>query len=139
MTSSIFYCIAAAFIALPTAIAQPGNWDINYQSPMITNFAHTATNEIIMSYQIGAGRAFQIDLFDKGCVEAVAGITIETTTERTAGADADPVLAEHDQLDIMLNFDKAEIASSNIWTSPDKLEFCVRVQLLSGTEVIKEE
>ena len=41
------------------------------------------------------------------------------------------------QLDIMLNFDKTEIASSNIWTSP-KLEFYVRVQLLSGTEVIKE-
>mmetsp|Transcript_15962 Transcript_15962/g.28867 ORF Transcript_15962/g.28867 Transcript_15962/m.28867 type:complete len:285 (+) Transcript_15962:2-856(+) len=45
---------------------------------------------------------------------------------------------EHDQLEIMLDLDKSAITSSNIW-SGIKLEFCVRVQLLSGTAVIRED
>ena len=133
MPSSIFksICAAAAILASPTA-AQIGNWDILYQS-LETDFQDSVTNEITLDYLIGAGRTFNIDLFNKDCISPITGMTITPTTARLNG-----VTADHDGLEIMLDLDKSAITSSNIWED-NKLEFCVRVQLLSGGSVIKEE
>jgi len=137
MTSSIFKstsiaAAAAAFLATPTA-AQIGNWDIIYQS-LETNFQDSVVNEVTLDYLIGAGRTFNIDLFDKGCADPISGMTIIPTTALT------PSTADHDQLEIMLDLDKSAITSSNIWSpAGNMLELCVRVQLLSGGSIIKEE
>ena len=133
MPSSIFksICVATAILASPTA-AQIGNWDILYQS-LETDFQDSVTNEITLDYLIGAGRTFNIDLFNKDCISPITGMTITPTTARLNG-----VTADHDGLEIMLDLDKSAITSSNIWED-NKLEFCVRVQLLSGGSVIKEE
>ena len=132
-SSSIFksICAAAAILATPTS-AQIGNWDILYQS-LETDFQEGVTNEITLDYLIGTGRTFNIDLFDKDCVAPITGMNIITTTARMSNVDAD-----HDGLEIMLDLDKSSITSSNIWDD-SKLEFCIRVQLLSGGAVIKEE
>ena len=133
MPSSIFksICAATAILASPTA-AQIGNWDILYQS-LEADFQDSVTNEITLDYLIGAGRTFNIDLFNKDCISPITGMTITPTTARLNG-----VTADHDGLEIMLDLDKSAITSSNIWED-NKLEFCVRVQLLSGGSVIKEE
>ena len=133
MPSSIFksICAATVILASPTA-AQIGNWDILYQS-LETDFQDSVTNEITLDYLIGAGRTFNIDLFNKDCISPITGMTITPTTARLNG-----VTADHDGLEIMLDLDKSAITSSNIWED-NKLEFCVRVQLLSGGSVIKEE
>lgn len=133
MPSSIFksICVATAILASPTA-AQIGNWDILYQS-LEADFQDSVTNEITLDYLIGAGRTFNIDLFNKDCISPITGMTITPTTARLNG-----VTADHDGLEIMLDLDKSAITSSNIWED-NKLEFCVRVQLLSGGSVIKEE
>ena len=133
MPSSIFksICVATAILASPTA-AQIGNWDILYQS-LEADFQDSVTNEITLDYLIGVGRTFNIDLFNKDCISPITGMTITPTTARLNG-----VTADHDGLEIMLDLDKSAITSSNIWED-NKLEFCVRVQLLSGGSVIKEE
>ena len=133
-SSSVFFsaALAAALLGAPAA-AQIGNWDIVYQS-LETDFQDAVANEISLEYRIGAGRTYNIDLFDKNCVDPITGMAIAPTTVLTP-----TVTAEHDQLDILLDLDKSAITSSNIWSPGNKLEFCVRVQLLSGGSVIKEE
>ena len=133
-TSSLFFsaAVAAALLAAPAA-AQIGNWDIVYQS-LETDFQDAVANEISLEYRIGAGRTYSVDLFDKNCVDPITGMAVVPTTLLTPA-----VTADHDQLDILLDLDKSAITSSNIWSPGNKLEFCVRVQLLSGGSVIKEE
>ena len=55
------------------------------------------------------------------------------TTNRTTG-----VTADHDGLEVMIDLDKSKITFSNIWLD-GSLQFCIRLQLLLGGEVIKEE
>mmetsp|Transcript_7635 Transcript_7635/g.18947 ORF Transcript_7635/g.18947 Transcript_7635/m.18947 type:complete len:389 (-) Transcript_7635:199-1365(-) len=133
MSSSIFksICAAAAFGASPTA-AQIGNWDILYQS-LETDFQDSVTNEITLKYKIGTGRTFDVALFEKNCVGPITGMNITSTTDLTP-----LITTDLDQLEIMLDLDKSAITSSNIWDG-GKLELCVRVQLLSGGAVIKED
>ena len=132
-TTFKYMCTAMALLASPTKAAV-GNWDISYLSTE-TNFTQGATNDITLSYIIGTGRAFNIDLFTNDCVTAI-DITITNTFTRTVG---DPSSTE-DTLEIMFDLDKTDITSSNIWDSAnDVLEFCAVLQLLSGATVIKEE
>jgi hypothetical protein len=136
MVSSTFSFLAASalLVASPTAAQMIGNWDILYQA-LATDFQKTVANEVAVDYRIGKGRAYQVDLFEKDCVGSITGMTITPTTNRTAG-----VTADHDGLKVMIDLDKSKITSSNIWTVDEStLEFCVRLQLLSGGEVIKEE
>ena len=129
-TTFKYMCSAMALLASPTKAAV-GNWDISYLSTA-TNFTQGATNDITLSYIVGTGRTFDIDLFTNDCVTAI-NITITNTNTRTVG---DP----EDTLEIMFDLDKTDITSSNIWDSTnDVLEFCAVLQLLSGTDVIKEE
>lgn len=134
MSFSIFKSTLAAamFLALP-ANAQIGNWDVLYQS-LSTNFQHSVDNEITLNYRIGKDRTYNIALFDKDCVSPITGMSMISTTTRTAA-----VTASHDGLTIMLNLDKTAITSSNIWEDNSRLQFCVAVQLLSGGSIIKEE
>jgi hypothetical protein len=134
MVSSTFsyFLAASALLASPTAAQMIGNWDILYQS-LVTDFQKSVAKEIAVDYRIGRGRAYQLDLFEKDCVGSITGMTITPTTNRTTG-----VTADHDELKVMIDLDKSKITSSNIWLD-GSLQFCIRLQLLSGGEVIKEE
>ena len=134
MVSSTFSFLAASalLVASPTAAQMIGNWDILYQA-LTTDFQKTVANEVAVDYRIGKGRAYQVDLFEKDCVGSITGMTITPTTNRTTG-----VTADHDGLEVMIDLDKSKITSSNIWLD-GSLQFCIRLQLLSGGEVIKEE
>ncbi len=127
-----YFLIAATFYISPGASQVLGNWDILYRS-LATDFQHSVTNELTLDYHIGKGRTYQVDLYEKNCVGSITGMSIIPTTNRTTG-----VMTNHDELKIMIDLDKSTITSSNIWID-GSLQFCVRLQLLSGGEVIKEE
>ena len=132
VSSSFSFLATSALLASPTAAQMIGNWDILYQS-LATNFQKSVANEIMVDYHIGKGRAYQADPFEANCVGSITGMTITTTTKRTTG-----VTADHDGVEVMIDLDKSTIMSSNIWLD-GSLQFCIRLQLLSGGEVIKEE
>jgi hypothetical protein len=132
VSSSFSFLATSALLASPTAAQMIGNWDILYQS-LATNFQKSVANEIMVDYHIGKGRAYKADLFEANCVGLITGMTITTTTKRTTG-----VTADHDGVEVMIDLDKSTITSSNIWLD-GSLQFCIRLQLLSGGEVIKEE
>jgi hypothetical protein len=135
MSYAIFRTMFAttAFIAASTVAQMDifGNWDILFQS-LETDFRRPTDNEFTFDYLIGKGRAFKIDLFDKGCTDPITGMTISHT------GNADNFDANYDWLEVKVDLDKTGITLSNIWTDP-KLQFCVRVQLLSQGSVINEE
>ena len=134
MPSPMFKSLAiGAFLFASPASAVIPNWDINFLE-LLTDFSNGSTEEITLKYEIGTERVYQVDLFDKGCTDPITGTTIITTPVDT------PKDATHDSLDILLDLDKSTITSSNIWNSlSSKIEMCVRVQLLSGSSVIKED
>jgi hypothetical protein len=122
-----------AFLFASRASATIPNWDINFLQ-LTTDFSNGSTDEITLKYEIGMGRTYQVDLFDKGCTVNIQGTTINATSS-TADKDSN-----HDYLDVFLDLDKKTIASSNLWNPMSKkIELCVRLQLLSGSNVIKED
>ena len=118
----------------PTSAQSVGNWDINYLS-LVTDFGVDSTDEVVVKYEIGKDRAFNVDLFDKGCINPITGITISKNPVRTPKDDI------HDLLDIKLDIPKSSLSKSNIWTAfSSKVEFCARLQLKTeGGMVIKED
>jgi len=133
----LFYTAAILAInALQTAASIP-NWDIIYQS-LDTNFVQGATDDITIIYLIGTYRDFNIELYTNDCETAITGMSSLNIVENISrDYELDPL---HDQLELIIDVDIAEIASSNIWDDINKtLEFCSVVQLLSGGDVIKDE
>jgi hypothetical protein len=126
LTIGTFLCVSSAAAVIP-------NWDINFLQ-LLTDFSNGSTDEITLKYEIGAERSYQVDLFDKGCTDPITGTNIITTHVVTTKD------ATHDLLDVLLDLDKSTITTSNIWNPlATKIEMCVRVQLLSGSSVIKED
>ena len=131
----IFLCASSA-----SAQTQIPNWNINFIN-LLTDFSKDSTNEATLNYELGNGRSsYQVDLFNKHCTSTIAGTTVGTTVSTT---EKDPVDANAnlDDLEILLDFDKQTLGGSSIWNSAEeKIELCVRVQLLSVTgDVIKED
>jgi hypothetical protein len=133
MKSYLRTTTAAILLSSPAAAQFIGNWDILFSS-LATDFQQSVTNEITMDYQIGKGRVFEVDLYQKDCTGSIASTTITPTTNRTTLIGD----TEHEGLVIMIDLDKPTITSSNIWVD-GSLQFCVVLQLLSGGEVIKED
>ena len=129
-----FLFATALFSAPPTAHSQLlANWDVNFLS-METDFSVTGTDELILHYEIGKDRVYDIALFDRGCVNPIEGIAVTYADTKT------PKDGLHDQLDIALDVERPNIATSNLWNSfTNKFELCLRLQLLSGDMVIKED
>ena len=133
----LFYTAALVAInALQTTASIP-NWDIIYQS-LNTNFVQGATDDITITYLIGTYRDYNIELFTNDCETAITEMSSLNIVENISrDYELDPL---HDQLELTIDVDIAEIASSNIWDDiNDTLEFCSVVQLLSGGGVIKDE
>ena len=129
------FFFAAALVSAPfTSSAQLlANWDVNFLS-MDTDFSVTGTDELVLHYEIGKDRVYDIQLFDKGCTNPITGIAV--TYADTNG----PKDETHDLLDIAIDVERYNIATSNLWDSfNNKFELCLRLQLLSGGMVIKED
>ncbi|KAL3805592.1 hypothetical protein HJC23_005836 [Cyclotella cryptica] len=129
-----FFLAAALLEASSSASAQMlGNWDVNFLS-LDTDFSVTGTDELVLHYEIGKNRTHQIDLFDKGCANPILGIAITFNDTKTNKDQS------HDLLDIALDVERSNIATSNLWDPfSNKFEMCLRLQLLSGDMVIKED
>ena len=141
---SVILAVTAFFLATPSACQGSGNgkgnWDILYQSTL----ADDSNGDVTLDYRIGLGREYEVDLFERDCVVPIPGVpfVVSRTFEVTA--------SEHDGLRIALDLDQSAFESRNVWEGGEqgrggKLQFCVRVRLLSvgsidgEEEVIKEE
>ena len=141
---SAILAVTAFFLATPSACQGSGNgkgnWDILYQSALTDD----SNGEVTLDYRIGSGWEYEVDLFERDCVVPIPGVpfVVSRTFEVTA--------SEYDGLRIALDLDQSAIESRNVWEGGEqgrggKLQFCVRVRLLSvgsidgEEEVIKEE
>ena len=135
-TSTLKSFALCAILSASHASAAIQNFDINFLA-LTTDFGHGGTNEITLNYEIGTGRdSYKVDLFAKGCTDTITGTTVSTVSATTAKDTS------HDSLEILLDLNKATIASqnSNIWNKVEsELELCTRVQVLSGATIIAEE
>lgn len=132
----LYTAALVAINALQTTASIP-NWDIIYQS-LNTNFVQGATDDITITYLIGTYRDYNIELYTNDCETVITGMSSLNVIENISrDYGLDPL---HDQLELIIDVDIAEITSSNIWDDINKtLEFCSVVQLLSGGDVIKDE
>jgi len=135
-SSSCITAVITLLITLQTT-ASIVNWDLLYQS-VDSHFAEAATDDITLTYMIGAQREYSIELYASDCKTSITGMpSLNMVPMISQDYELDPL---HDNLDVVIDVDVTEITSSNIWDeSNDTLEFCSVVHLLSGVEVIKEE
>lgn len=113
---------------------QLGNWDILFQSIEI-DFQDPMADTIILKYQVGSGRNFFVELMEKNCAVAISSTDIAPTTTI---AHSTGVTANHDEVEIKLILDASRMTLLTIWDD-NSLQFCVRIQILSGGSIIKEE
>ena len=135
-SSSCITAVITLLITLQTT-ASIVNWDLIYQS-VDSHFAEAATDDITLTYMIGAQREYSIELYASDCETSITGMpSLSMVPTISHDYELDPL---HDILDVVIDVDVTEITSSNIWDeSNDTLEFCSVVHLLLGVEVIKEE
>jgi len=140
MLASILKSTAIGIFLCASSASAIANWDITFIN-LLTDFSKDSTNEATLNYEIGKGRtSYQVDLFNKGCANPITGTTVGKSAST---ADQDPVSADLENLEILLDFDKQTMATSgsSIWNSlQQEIELCVRVQLLSATgDIITED
>ena len=140
MLASILKSTAIGIFLCASSASAIANWDITFIN-LLTDFSKDSTNEATLNYELGKGRSsYQVDLFNKGCATSISGTIVGKTTST---AEKDPVNADLDNLEILLDFDKQTMATSgsSIWNSlQQEIELCVRVQLLSATgDIITED
>ena len=108
---------------------------------MTADFSATSDKELVMIYQVGRGRAYEHALYAGGCdnpiiiTGLVSGVDYNVTDGTTAGQGG------MDVLQLEYSFDKAKIASSNIWDSSadnDKIELCQVVELIEQSDSMGE-
>ena len=103
---------------------------------MTVKFGINSTKELLLTYEIGKGRAFEYPFFSdcKSNTNVDNGVfTVNPTT--STGVDG-----LHNQLTLGYNFNKSAIAASNIWNkTSSKIQFCQKLQLKEGAMVITED
>ena len=127
-----------ALLASPSAAQLTANtWAVTYQGDAAVDFTSSSTNEVVMSYEIGAGQTPVLNLYASADCSTETAIDVAgLATTSFATTSGSPL----DTIDVSIDFDKAKIVGSNIWDASDSsLEFCLAVTLESGGEVITEE
>ena len=115
-------------------------WAVNYQGDAAVDFTSSSTNEVVLSYFIGAGQTPVLNLYASADCSAetaidVAGVATPAVVSQVVSDDS-----SLDTLTVGIDIDKAKIVGSNIWDALDSsLEFCLAVTLESGGMVITEE
>eukprot|EP01083_Nonionella_stella_P100680 284319_1 len=119
-TSFKYMCSAMTVLAYQTAALTDNTWKITYQDDAAVDFTQAPTDEITMTYEIGAGKTPTVNLYTD-CSALVSGgtgtaITADlTTTDVTGIVTGDPL----DTLTLKINIDKTLIDGSNIWKTGD--------------------
>ena len=137
-TSFKYICSAMALLATPSAAQLTANtWAITYQGDAAVDFTSGSTNEVTLSYTIGAGKTPTLNLYDSPDCSAETAIDVAglaTTSFSTTSGDSLDTIA------VGIDIDKTKIVGSNIWNSVDSsLEFCLSVTLESDGEVVTKE
>jgi hypothetical protein len=128
----IYQVTSKSSIAAVLFLALPGrsDWELGYFYQSFEADFH----EITINYRIGMGCDVNVKLFRKGCTGAVTGTTFAPSIRRANG-----VTSSHDGLKVIIDLDKTTILSSNIWDCKDKIQFCVIIQLLSGSVLCQKD
>jgi len=112
-------------------------WAVTYQGDAAVDFTSSSTNEVTLSYLIGAGQTPVLNLYaspDCSTETAVDVVGLATTSFSTTSGNSLDTIA------VGIDIDKTKIVGSNIWDATDSsLEFCLAVTLESGGMVITEE
>ena len=114
-------------------------WAVTYQGDASVDFTSDSTNEVTLSYTIGAGKTPVLNLYASPDCSAETAVTagVATLAVVSQAVSDDSSL---DTLTVGIDIDKTKIVGSNIWDATDSsLEFCLAVTLESGGEVITEE
>ena len=114
-------------------------WAVTYQGDAAVDFTSGSTNEVTLSYLIGAGKTPTLNLYASPDCSAETAVTAGVATPAVVSqAVSDD--SSLDTLTVGIDIDKTKIVGSNIWDATDSsLEFCLAVTLESGGEVITEE
>jgi len=114
------------------------HWSIVFHN-MTADFIADSDKELVMIYQISRGRTFKHTLYAGGCANLTtitglaAGIDYNVTNGTTMGQGG------MDTLQLDYSFNKAKIASSNIWdSSSDNIELCQVVELIEQSTDLGE-
>ena len=127
-----------ALLATPSAAQLTANtWAVNYNDDAVPDFTTSSTNEVVLSYLIGAGQTPVLNLYASADCSATTALTADlATTDITTVAIGDPL----DARTLKINIDKTKIDGSNIWNTGDSsLEFCVELTLVESGEVVTQE
>ena len=140
-TSFKYICSAMALLATPSAAQLTANtWAINYNDDAVPDFTTSSTNEVVLSYLIGAGQTPVLNLYASADCSATTAATTGVATPAVVSQVVSTGDSTLDTLTVGIDIDKALITSSNIWNNVDaSLEFCLAVTLENGGEVITEE
>jgi hypothetical protein len=137
-------------------VGDGSNWDILYRSAI----TDPNSKKILLDYRIGSGRMYDIELFERDCVipvddamHFVVSRTYEDDGMASSSVEEEERRNMHDVLEISLDLGVGSTTASTsssprndvVWVEGERLQFCVRVRLLSvgsmsgAMEVIKEE
>lgn len=133
------YCFQQLTASPSAAQLTANTWAVTYQGDAAVDFTPSSTNEVVMSYLIGAGKTPTLNLYASSDCSDTTAVTTGVATPQVVSqvVSGDSTL---DTLTVGIDIDKALIDSSNIWDDGDSsLEFCLAVKLESGGEVITEE
>ena len=142
-----------AVLAYQGAALDSDTWKIEYQSTPTFDFTQGNSNEEIkLIYKVGPGKLPIVTLYDGNCDDLAAGgsptaltvggpsdVVVDTdiTTDYTA---ASPPGTPLDTRTLKINIDKTLIDGSIIWdTVTSKIQFCVELTLVEGSDVITQE
>ena len=106
----------------------------------IQDFTTSSTNEVVLSYLIGADKTPTLNLYASADCSATTAATTGVATPAVVSQAVSTGDSTLDTLTVGIDIDKALITASNIWNAGDSsLEFCLAVTLEDGGEVITEE
>lgn len=106
-------------------LSEMANWDIVYLG-IDADVSYGSTDELVMSYEIGKDRLYEILLLTADCESDILGIEINATEPIRTNKDED-----HDYLSVGYSIQKAMIPQSNIWDAElRQLKFCQVVRLI---------
>ena len=113
-----FYTLGAFLITASHTSAEIKDWTLAF-----SDFSYASPHAIFLDYKIGT-------VLSKGCIEPVTDTTVRISSGTSEAVD------EVQDLEVLLSLDKPKLVGSRIWDDRRSVEMCVRVDLLSESNVV---
>mmetsp|Transcript_30691 Transcript_30691/g.48118 ORF Transcript_30691/g.48118 Transcript_30691/m.48118 type:complete len:185 (-) Transcript_30691:72-626(-) len=130
-----FYTLGAVLFTASHALAEIKDWTLAFTGgtglELDSDSSYGGTEEISLGYKIGTGRSsFGVNLLNKGCIEPITDTKVRMSSSTTEAVD------EVQDLEVSLSLDKPKLVGSQIWNDRRSVEMCVRVDLLSESNIV---